>query len=414
MSDTNTPTPGGTSDPARYPDPSPVRAWWGRHKVQVLALAVSLASALLGSVLTWLGVPPKTVERVQEVIVTVPIPVLDEIDGAGGPVPPSFGWSPDPEAVAAYRQGLPDPWFGDTPAGRALMDDPGDVYHWQYARDVLGAVLPARNQGSVGSCVSFAIAGAADHLQLAQVAAERRAGAARTEFRPCVQEAIYALSRVEVGGGRITGDGSLVSWGGEAGRRYGLLPRGVVGRHDLTAYSEERCRAWGRTGLPDDLEPEAKRHPVRGVAFVRSADEAKKALAQRYPLAIGSMLGVSRQRDASGRARWTTSWAHAMCVLGHTKQNGGMFFFWNSWGKDYHVGPKGPGDPPDGGFWLAEADMDRLLRMRDTECIALSDAVGFPARRLDWNIRAEPAGLLANRAQEHVARGPKQLFALKW
>ena len=59
---------------------------------------------------------------------------------------------------------------------------------------------------------------------------------------------------------------------------YGVIPRGIFGKHDLRAYDEARCREYGRTGVPDDLEPVAKKHPVRSVAAVHSWDECRAAV----------------------------------------------------------------------------------------------------------------------------------------
>jgi hypothetical protein len=287
------------------------------------------------------------------------------------------GWVAAPAEVEKIRSALPNAWFGDTPAGKVALGD-DDVFLWRTMKQVLGRNLDPRNQGQVGSCVGNGTASAADFVQLVQIA-----GGANLEFKRVSVEGVYSLSRVEVGGGRISGDGSVGSWAAEAVKRYGVLPMENVLGHDLTNYSESRCRDWGRKGLPNDLEPEAKKSPVRSYTFCKTTDDVDRALAQAYPIAICSDLGVNPQRDVNGFARWDRSWAHCMCLCGKRTDIPG-YFIWNSWGDGYHKGPVGPGEPPAGGFWLKKADLSKLLSSRNTECIAFSDAVGFPARKLDW------------------------------
>ena len=71
---------------------------------------------------------------------------------------PPDGWLDVPDAVAAVAEALPCGWFGDTEAGADDSALPKSVYLWDAARKVLGGLLPPRNQGQVGSCVSFAAA----------------------------------------------------------------------------------------------------------------------------------------------------------------------------------------------------------------------------------------------------------------
>lgn len=303
----------------------------------------------------------------------------------------SFGWKPDSEQTEKVRSSLPVQWFGETPAGKVLLADVDeDVFQWNAAKTVLGEYLEARNQLQVGSCTGFGTINAIEHLILLQIARAMKLNLPPPgEFKELSQEAVYALSRVEIGKGIFRGgDGSLTSYTAQAVQRFGVLPRGTYGNVDLSEYSETRCRQWGETGLPDDLEEIAKQSPVKQFTYCRSTDEVIKALRQDYPISIGSMIGVSATRDRNGLAKWDRSWSHCMCINGYTPKNGGMFHFVNSWGETYHRGPAGPGDPPEGGFWLSKTDLARALKDRNTECIAFSDAVGFPNRKIDWTVKS--------------------------
>jgi hypothetical protein len=299
------------------------------------------------------------------------------------------GWVDDRDAREAVKASLPvgQIYFGDTPAGRAVQgDDTKDVLLTDAAVAVLGSWLPIRNQGDVGSCVSFGTATAIEHLLLIQIANAMNAGLPPPEYRDLVQEVIYGGSRVEVGGGRIRGDGSVTAWAGEFVKKWGVVPRGVYGDLDLSAYSTRLCRKLGSTGVPDNLETVARESPVKGITFVRNADEAWKAIGQGYPIAVGAQLGFGSRgpwnRDQDGFVRASGSWSHCTAILGRvTVGNRKGFLLMNSWGDSVHRGPKGGKNIPDSGcFFVEYATADRMFREGDA--IAFSDAVGFPARRL--------------------------------
>lgn len=290
----------------------------------------------------------------------------------------NFGWIQDPVEVRKTLHRLPMPFFGNSEAG-SFADIPTETFLWKAALKVLGRLLPARNQGQVGSCVSFGTASAIEHTMLVEIMAGDP-----EEFKDLCQESIYGGSRVEVGGGQISGDGSVGSWAAEFVNKWGCLARGVYGSTDLTQYSESRCREWGRKGVPDDLEPEAKRHPVQTTSMVQNWEEAKRSLASGYGIAICSDQGFSMSRDSDGFAKPSGSWGHCMALLGYqTGQREGGFIL-NSWGDDAHTGPTGAGDPPRAGFWADAKVVDRMLRQEDSW--AFSSVVGFPVRRIHWYI----------------------------
>lgn len=352
-------------------DEQPKR-WWERYERLITWVVVAVVSGLLGGVF---GVqvapvpPPVVVER------EVAVPVMDEFAE-----PRAQGWQYDPAEAEAVRAGRPA--FADTPAGRAALAADGDVYLWDAPKKALGAVLPARDQGDIGSCVSFATASAVEHLLCVQIARGDL-----MKYRDVVQEAIYGGSRVEVGGGKIRGDGSIGAWAVEWVSKWGLIPRGVHGDYDLSKYSTARCREWGNRGVPDVLEPVARESPVKGYALVTTFAEADKAVRQGYPLLVCSGQGFRMRRDADGFCAPSGTWYHAMAVVGTRGGKRPGLFFLNSWGPNAHTGPRFPADAPEAGFWVDAEVAEKMLRgWKDS--YALSDAVGFPARKLDWFILA--------------------------
>lgn len=320
-----------------------------------------LAITLLSAVFAWLGLAPPN----------VPVPPF-----------PSMGWD---EEMAASDQGVKPiaealgiPRFQDTPAFRATQD-PGDVFLWEACKRVTGKNLPGRNQGGVGSCVSFGTGSAIEYLMCVQIALANR----NEEFRPLAQEVIYGGSRVQVGGGRIRGDGSVGAWAAQFVQKWGVVARGKYGSYDLSSYSESTCRQFGSKGCPKELETVARENPVKGITLVKTVDEAKKSLANGYPIAVCSNQGFSQTRDKDGFCQARGSWAHCMCLTGY-RQSGGRkgFFVLNSWGESYFSGPVGLGDPSPAGFWAEEPVVNRMLSQGDSW--AFSDLKGFPGRKLDW------------------------------
>jgi len=290
------------------------------------------------------------------------------------------GWVNDPEAVGQIVEMQPSPWFGFTPAGLDNSPLPAQVFLWDLARKVLRDLLPPRNQGRVGSCVAFGTARAVEYTMLAEIVAGQP-----EEFRAVATEPIYGGSRVEVGGGRIRGDGSIGAWAAEWVKRWGILPRAQFGAHNLTTYSESLCRQWGSSGVPNDLEPEARKHPIQAITKVTNWEQAKRALANTYGVAICSNQGFTMTRDGEGFARASGRWAHCMCLAGYQtgRREGGRID--NSWGASTHTGPTGAGNPGPEGFWADADTIDKMLAYGDSW--AFSGFQGFPARldKIDWD-----------------------------
>jgi hypothetical protein len=299
---------------------------------------------------------------------------------AGTDPPRAFGWIDDPDAVRETVAVMRCVRFCETPAFASPDEGPEDVFLWDACRAATGDVLPARDQKSVGCCVGFAAASAVEYLMCVQIAGDSGEG-----YRDLAAEIIYAGSRVEIGGGRVRGDGSVGAWAARFVSEYGVVPRGAFGRLDLRTYDERRCRELGRLGVPDDLEPLAKKHPVRGVAQVKTWDECRAAIRNGYPVMVCSRQGFGLERDADGFCPARGTWYHAMAIVGVRGGERPGAFLLNSWGPNAHSGPRFPPDAPVGGFWAEAAVVDRMLGQGDSW--AFSRVAGFPPSGAMTNAR---------------------------
>ena len=313
--------------------------------------------------------------------------------------PIAFGWVPDRDEVRAVSSTLPQPDFAATPAFREVYAGPDDVFLWDASRKVLGRLIPPRDQGNVGSCVAFGTASAIEHLLCVQAA-----NGANEEYRDLAQEIIYGGSRVEIGGGRIRGDGSVGAWAAKFVVDFGVLPRGSFGRFDLRSYDVPRCREFGRTGVPDELEPEVRKHPVKAVSNVKSWDEARAAIRNGYPVIVCSNQGFRSMRDADGFCSPAGTWYHCMALVGVRGGDRPGGFLLNSWGERFHGGPIGLGDPSPAGFWADVNVLDRMLKQGDSW--AFSGVKGFPSRKLDWYAGSKSSSLQVVQSPSPTRRFP--------
>lgn len=344
---------------------------------------------------------PVYVDRVEREVVTIPTPGSEASELA-------TGWVPDPDAVKSVIEQQPFKVFSDTPAGKTAEELPDHVYLWKCYEQIFARPPPSKNQNPVGSCVAFGTNNAIERTMAFDIAILKRP----YQFKHICEEVTYAGSRVEIGGGRIGGDGSVGAWAAQFVQKYGIVERAKVldGRYDLTSYDPNRCRDWGRRGVPDDLEPLAREHPVKEITLVKSWAEAKKALAQGYGIAVCSNQGFVMQRDTRGICRPSGTWAHCMCLDGYHREADGKEFghIENSWGPNAHTGPVGWGNPPPSGFWTDSATIDRMLRQGDSW--AFSTVKGWPARKVIW-----PAALpaeVARYSDRAGAREPKRPLSI--
>jgi len=381
------------------PTPKEWAFWQPILKKALQAFLVAAVTALT----TYFGFVPAPV--VQKVEVPVQPTWLGEEDhpyvaGGTGRFHPTYGWVKDHDVIAANLDPLLTEQFVNTPAGKAVQGDE-DVFMWRMVRKVTNKGPPWYcniDQGQVGSCVGAGHAHGAMHVLATAIV-----GGQNFEWKPISAEVIYGGSRVEIGGGKIRGDGSVGAWAVKWLKDYGLVPAEKIDGIDLTTYSAARARQYGKSGVPKELEAVAKQYPIKGSALVKSATDVNRALHQFYPVTVCSDQGFTMARDSSGTCHPQGSWSHCMCIIGYRKHPGtgkDQFFILNSWGDNAHTGSCVPDDAPKAGFW-ADADVvDGMVRQGDS--FALSDVVGFPARKVpvNWEVKAVPRG-----------PAPKVLFA---
>jgi len=306
----------------------------------------------------------------------------------------TFGWVADPEASEDVANEQPFLSFADTPAGKSQDALPKFAYLWQAEKLITGKNPRSKNQGKVGSCVSFGTNNAVHRTMAVQIAIFK----APEELLDIVEEVTYAGSRVEVGKGGIKGDGSIGAWAAKFVKEWGVVARGKHGSFDVSEYDPVRCRSWGKSGVPPELAALAKEHPVKEITRVTSWDQAKKALANGYAMAVCSNQGFDSKRDANGVKKPRGSWPHCMCLDGyHVAADGEEYgHIENSSGSKDSDGPVGWGAPSTSGFWVQKTIIERMLRAKDTW--AFSAVRGFPARQIDWFVLA-PIEAKADRAR---------------
>ncbi len=313
-------------------------------------------------------------------------------------VPPAEGWVDDQESVwqtirALEAGGVPH-LFGDAAPHLLVNDDDAPVFLWVAEEKVLGSRFRSWNQKGVGSCVGFGNGRAGQDVLLWEIAAGEPEQWPGAEISP---EVIYGGSRVEVGGGRINGDGSVGAWAAKWVKEWGLVPRGVYGSLDLTTYNESTCRRLGSQGIPTDVEGLARLHPVTGIAMVRNGDEFWAALGGGKPVALCSNRGFA-SRLRAGFDTPSGVWNHCMEGRGRFRHpsKGKSGVLQNSWAQYLNIptpddrfieyldtdGMVKRMELPEGCFATTLDVIDGMCRQQDS--FAYAGLKGWAKVRVDW------------------------------
>jgi hypothetical protein len=283
-----------------------------------------------------------------------------------------FGWVNDPAAVARVLASLPQPRFGPAAPHLAGSGVGKTVLLSDAAKRVTGKHLPAQQQPR-GTCVSRGWSRSVDYLQCVLIAQGQP-----FEYRSISHAAVYGMAR-EIGGMLSDQDGAVGAWAAKAVAQWGTVTNDDA--HDRDAGDDDLAVEWGRAGCPSAVKELARKHLVRTVSQVTSAEQARDALGNGYPVACCSDQGFTMQRDDRGRCRPEGHWSHCMMWSGY-RDDRRLFLVEQSWGQNVPSGPLGDLDIPDNAFWIDWDVADRMLRQQDS--FALSGYDGFPAQRLDW------------------------------
>lgn len=291
-----------------------------------------------------------------------------------------FGYQPNEEENENFIGSLPHPTLATAGPELALDDKRETVLY-----PALLKCMPDWKRGAqgIGSCVGWGWSLGVDILAAVEVVLKREPESfgGRT-----LEASVYAFSRVEARGKTRAGtsDGSYGGAAAKAVRDWGTLHYGIdYNGERFGTYSAKREKAWGNTGVPDNLEPFAKQHRVAEVTLVDSFEAAATAIQNGYPVPVCSGQGFTKQRDSDGFCRASGSWSHCMLFCGVRFDRPGLLCF-NSWGKS-NSGPRYPVDMPqaaaDCSFWVDASTADRMLRGRDS--YAMASYEGFAPRKLD-------------------------------
>jgi hypothetical protein len=184
--------------------------------------------------------------------------------------------------------------------------------------------------------------------------------------RPAViaYEPIYVGSRVDIGGGRISGDGAVGAWAGQWCSVYGVCERNRYGSTDLSVDSPEGREdlAVGWRAVPAEVKAASALHKV-DAHYAKTVEDQKDALAAGFAGAY-CRNRLNGPRDANGIARPAGPGAHceALCGIAVAANGEDVLLYQQSWGNQ----PSGPAklklrdgqeyDLPQGCYGLYESD----------------------------------------------------------
>lgn len=329
-------------------------------------------------------------------IATVPLPVT--------PLDARFGLHPNHAALA---KPIVAASLGETAKLRvvAAVEDNSkkNVRLWDAVRAI---ECPGKPRGkdwpnvaqTIGDCVSHGHANGCNHAIAIEAV---RHGSITGPPRIC-SEWLYHGGRVVVGKNQIRGDGCVGAWSVEGVSLIGLLTRGDL---DVGEYDGQRARLWGKSRPPEKYFPVAAQRKPPRAAPVRSAAEARDAIAGAgTPVTIASNFGfddTNYNRSCPVRfgrrvAVWNGSWQHQMCLIAYDGSAGEpLFYCLNSWGEAW--GPEPMQNEPRGGFWMTWKDVDRICKQGDSWAIPGAD--GF--QTLDLDVFALRTKTPAQRSKVH-------------
>lgn len=282
---------------------------------------------------------------------------------------------------------LPFPYVSETPyyaaISRASRGDHVDIKPNDIEIAALGKVLRAHMQNA-GTCVSQGWSRGAQFVALVDMVIRGQGEEWLARVHP---GSIYAFSRVEVGGGRLSGDGSLGSWAAGAVTKYGLLHRIKYPGFDLTSDSDELFSvSWGApgNGVPNALEQFAKKRLIENASLVRTGDEYKNCAYDYRPVPLCSDQGFTTVRDEYGICYPRGTWNHCMLSFGllnvkHRDHPQGLLCakIYQSWGDNNPTGPMDITLQDGSSYKLAPGSFLTPLEVLDSKILPQDDSFGM-------------------------------------
>lgn len=195
----------------------------------------------------------------------------------------------------------------------------------------------------------------------------------------------YGISR-KLAGFRGRGSGSMGSTYAKAVQEYGFLKANLPGlpafqRADGLVWSESAEYEWsdGNAIGQQWLQPASQR-TVKTVSSINSADEAREAITNYYPLtcAVDNYVGRAHVDDGVAIGSFDTYGGHQTSIQGwmeHPK-HGELFLYVNQWPKSVY--PSDPAGGPDCSVWITKKSMDWACK--SGEVYAFSQFNGYPAQ----------------------------------
>lgn len=313
-----------------------------------------------------------------------------------------FGWLnlPDEvEKISATLKTASQVIAEENLENRVRGNDP--ILPYLMFRKVTGKDCPCGPQ-KIGDCVSWGWSNCVNYLQIIKIAAllnklglwgelnngsfsreivndhpnYLQAKGILLEWQEICTEWVYGSSRVEIGGQKgDTEDGSVGAWAAKSVAQYGCATRKKYG-----PYDPQRAKNWGAEGVPDDYEPEAKKHVCSDVVPVTSYEQAVTMLRAYRMVPVCSSQGFSESRDAKGRCRPQGRWDHCMLFCGISDI--GDLLCSQSWGETQPGGPVYL-DQPTNTFFVDPQTADSMLKKNDS--FAPAGFLGFEVEDfVDW------------------------------
>lgn len=309
---------------------------------------------------------------------------------------PSFGRIEDLAATEKVFSQQSDPMIRTAAASiLSAVDDGKDVDLCELYEAATGRKWNSRNQNPRGFCVGFGNAKIST-LAMAMMAI---AGEISWPGADVAIEPVYGGMRYEVGyqtyGSSLYrgGDGGVGSYAVEWLTKWGVLLMQPYDTVDFTNYSLDRCDKYGRSGVPNELEPTARIHPIQKAALLQNADEAWALIGELHPVVHCSDQGFSMSRRADGTCDDNDEWPHCAGWSGRfTLPNGDKVLrYENSWngdesGRGYLGSPitvPGKYGPIklNGNQFLVPLDVVNRMIRSGRETYALTGPAGFTKRR---------------------------------